>query len=432
MQKKIISIYNNFFLSGHSFGKDEILLKFQYRVLNSVLVVIGLFSFIFAFLSSLDLNPLGTVQTVTNYILVFFAILILIRLRGPKGRYLQCAYLMYGASFLNFVSAFIFVPDDEFRMIWFYLLAFAAYITGGTRAGNTLIILSIGVIILGDIFLELDLSQKAVITSILGLIIAMLFFRAYTKKIIDFEKEITEHESLMIAQSRFAAMGEMMSMIAHQWRQPLSTTTLMIADERIKLMMDKRDTNEYEKMLEKISDTMLYLSETIDDFQTYFKPEKNTQKVPISELIERVENFQEARLMLSKVQLHIDMCEDELIDTYANEVVQVLINIINNAIDILEERNVDERHIWINVSCDDNNVYITLEDNGGGIEDEIKDKIFEPYFSQKSKNGTGLGLYMSKMIIEKHMNGTLGVSNSVNGAFFAIILPKKIVETPLA
>lgn len=432
MNRSQAYLYDDFFLSGHSFDNAELLLKFQYRILNTVLLVMTVFTFLFAILSSLDINPLGSIQTNTNYILCVISIILMWLLRGPKSRYIQVAYYMYAFAMLNFITALLFVPHDEFRIIWFYLLVLAAYITGGVRAGNIVSIASIFVVVISNNFYDLKLSQTAIITAVLGLIIVSLFIRAYTKKIIDYENQINEKKALLITQSRFAAMGEMMSMIAHQWRQPLSTTTLMIANERIKLMMDRRELGEYDKILEKISDTMMYLSETIDDFQCYFKPERETQKISVCELIERVKNFQEARLTLAKVQLHLEKCDNELIETYANEVVQVLINIINNAIDVLEERNIDERYIWVNVSYDDDNVYITVEDNAGGVENKIMDKIFEPYFSQKSKNGTGLGLYMSKMIIEKHMNGNLGVSNSINGAFFSIILPKKIIEIPIA
>lgn len=431
MKRKLTSFYSDFFVSGHDFDNREVLLKFQYQVLNTVLVVMAFFTFIFALLSSLDLNPLGEIQTVVNYLLVISAIILIVRLRGPKTRYLQTAYLMYAAAFVDFLSALMFVPHDEFRMIWFYLLVFAAYITGGVRAGNIITFMSIVTILAMNFFYELNLSQTAIISSILGLIITGLFIRAYTKKIVDFEKEITEHEALMMAQSRFAAMGEMMSMIAHQWRQPLSTTTLMITEERIKLMMAGKEPNEYDKILDKISDTMLYLSDTIDDFQTYFKPEKSSQKIHVNEIIERIENFSEARLTLENVRVHLKQCENEIIDTYANEVVQVLINILNNAIDVLVERNVAERHIWITVSCDDKNVVIRVEDNGGGIDNDIIDRIFEPYFSTKSKNGTGLGLYMAKMIVEKHINGRLDVINTSKGACFTIVLPKKAKSSTL-
>ncbi len=454
--------------SGHSFKNDEVLLKFQYRVLNTVLLVMALFTFIFGTLSLTGVNPLGVIQTVANYLLVISSIIILVRLRGPKDRYYKCAYLMYMVAMADFITALLFVPHDEFRIIWFYLLVFAAYITGGVRAGNVISILSLMIVLSANAFYDLELSETAIISSLLGLIIASLFIRSYTKKITAFEQEITaqrdqlakfnedleekvfqktkelqelnalladkvtekaarisEQERLMITQSRLAAMGEMMSMIAHQWRQPLSTTTLMITNERLKSMMSGKEASECEKILDKISDTMVYLSDTIDDFQTYFKPDKTTEEISISELIERVEHFVEARLTIAKVKMNTAGLEEASIQTYANEVVQVLINIINNAVDVLEEKKPDDRQIWIDIQGSDRNVVINIEDNGGGIADEIFDKIFEPYFSSKAKNGTGLGLYMAKMIIDKHVGGSLDVENTSKGAKFIVALPKK-------
>lgn len=467
MYNKIASSFNDLFLSGHSFGKDEILLKFQYRVINTILLVMAFFTFIFATLSALGINPLGTIQTVVNYLLVFSSIVIMLRLRGPKQRYLQSAYLMYTAALLDFISALLFVPHDEFRIIWFYLLVFAAYITGGMRAGNFFSIISIAIVLLVNATYELKLSETAIISSVLGLIIASLFIRAYTKKIIGFEQEITaqqdqlekfneelarqvaqktqelqelnaslenkvtekvakitEQERLMITQSRLAAMGEMMSMIAHQWRQPLSTTTLLITNERLKSMMSGREPSECDLILDKISDTMIYLSDTIDDFQTYFKPDKAPEEIWVSALLERVQHFMHTRLKLEKIKIHVEQGEEERIFTYANEVVQVLINIINNAVDALGEKSSEERHIWIAVDSNAQSVMISIEDNGGGIGSHIFDRIFEPYFSSKSKNGTGLGLYMAKMIIDKHVGGTLNVENTKRGAKFTIVLPK--------
>lgn len=240
-------------------------------------------------------------------------------------------------------------------------------------------------------------------------------------------EKITEQEKMMISQSRLAEMGEMMSMIAHQWRQPLATVTLMIANEKIKSMSMAKEEGESGKILDKISDLIIYLSNLINDFQTYFKPDKSTVIISTHLLIERMQQIIQTRLILENVQLHLEECDEEFIETYANEVVQVLINIINNAIDILVERNSDMRHIWIKVYSGSSSITISVEDNGGGIAPDIIENVFDPYFSTKSKNGTGLGLYMAKMIIDKHIGGILRVANVRQGAQFTIILPKKTV-----
>lgn len=239
--------------------------------------------------------------------------------------------------------------------------------------------------------------------------------------------KITEQEKMMISQSRLAEMGEMMSMIAHQWRQPLATATLMIANEKIKSMSMAKEAGESGKILDKISDLIIYLSDLINDFQTYFKPDKSTVIISTHILIERMRQIIQSRLTLEKVQLHLDECDEEFIETYANEVVQVLINIINNAVDIMHERNANSRHIWIKVRSGGSSVTISVEDNGGGIATDIIENVFDPYFSTKSKNGTGLGLYMAKMIIDKHIGGMLRVANVRKGAEFTILLPKRTI-----
>ena len=474
MKQEQPSFFTNLLTSGHSFAENEVLFKFQYRVLNTILMVMGFFTFIFATLSLLGIDPLGFIQTVVNYLLVIGTIILLFRLRGPKEDYMKNAYYMYAIAFLDFVSALLFVPHDEFRIIWFYLLVFAAYITGGLRAGNIVSAFSISAVLLANIFYDLQLSETAIISSLLGLVIATLFFRSYTKKIIGFEQEITDHqeqlrqfnveleqkvvqktqelqelnasletkvaqkvaqitkqERLMISQSRLATMGEMMSMIAHQWRQPLSTTTLLITNERMKSVLEGKEASENDKILDRISETMVYLSDTIDDFQTYFKPDKKTETVNALTLIERAQSFLEVRLKLSKVKVELSQDKLESIQTYTNEVVQVLINILNNAIDVLEEKKDEDRGIWIGLKADKKNIVITIEDNGGGIDDDVIDRVFEPYFSKKSKNGTGLGLYMAKMIIESHMSGSLVVTNTERGACFEIKLPKKLIPVSL-
>lgn len=472
MSQKHTLCFNSLLESGHTFDHNEILLKFQYRVLNMILVVSGVFSFIFAIASLLDINPLGTIHTGVNLVYALSCMLLMIRLRGPKERYLQNACLMYSASLATFTSALIFVPSDEFRIIWFYLVVFAAYITGGVRSGDLVTAIAVVLIFTMNALFELHLSETAIFSAVLGLVIASLLIRSHTKKVTDFEDEVTAHhnkltrfneeleaqvarkteelrdlneslenkvkekvaqitkqEELMITQSRLAAMGEMMSMIAHQWRQPLATTTLMITNERIKSMMAGEERRESDKILDKISDTMVYLSDTIDDFQTYFKPNRCTEERVICELIERVQNFIEPRVRHANVRMHLQGCpEDIRIDTYANEVVQVLINLVNNSIDALLQKREGSRDIWLDVRETEQSAIITVQDNGGGIDEKIIQRIFEPYFSTKSKNGTGLGLYMVKMIVDKHICGSIDVANTEEGACFTFVIPKKIGE----
>ncbi len=237
-------------------------------------------------------------------------------------------------------------------------------------------------------------------------------------------EEIRHKDAMLLAQSRQAAMGEMLSMIAHQWRQPLSTVTLQIANLKIESMLNEVHPDKIHKGLENISDTVIYLSETIDDFQKFFHPEKAPETIELCELVQRALNFTQARLNVHHIKLHF-RCDDEkaIISTYTKEVIQVIINILNNAADELVKIEESERLINVLVTTDHEEAVITIEDSGNGFESKIMPYIFEPYFSTKTKNGTGLGLYMGKIIIETHLDGTLSAENTPLGAKLTITLP---------
>ena len=239
--------------------------------------------------------------------------------------------------------------------------------------------------------------------------------------------EIIQKDKLLTAQSKQAVMGEMISMIAHQWRQPLSTITLQISNLQIKKMMGEEIDDLYiDKMLAQISETIIYLSDTVDDFQTYFRPDKKPIKVEVHELLGKVINFVQPRLKGKKMSVVIKKENDIFINVYANELTQVILNIVNNAIDALEEVDKDGKTICLGVIDSEDVVQISVEDNGPGIDEENKEKLFEPYFSTKGKNGTGLGLYMSQMIVEKQFNGKIEAQSSEEGSIFIVSIDKNL------
>jgi signal transduction histidine kinase len=239
--------------------------------------------------------------------------------------------------------------------------------------------------------------------------------------------ELTQKDKMLSVQSKQAVMGEMISMIAHQWRQPLSTVTLNISNLQVKkLLGEEIEEEEFNRALENISDTVVYLSQTIDDFQTYFRPDKELNDVDINELIEKAISFVEPRLKKTRIKIEFNPNEKMLVTTYSNELIQVLLNIINNAIDELISREIKDPFIKINFYNREKNLIITIEDNAGGIKKEHIDSIFEPYFSTKGKNGTGLGLYMSQMIMQKQFQTKIEVQSSTKGSLFTIVVPKKL------
>ncbi len=230
-------------------------------------------------------------------------------------------------------------------------------------------------------------------------------------------------DSILIHNSKLAQMGEMMSLIAHQWRQPLSAISATSTGLHVKIELDKFDKNFFLTSLDKIEQYVKHLSMTIDDFTNFFKPSKRVEETSIKYLIKRAIFIMSASISKNSIDIVVkNSCEKE-IRTYPNEVIQVLINLLKNAENILLKRKVKDPKIVICAYQKESRCVIEIEDNGGGIEEKILDKIFEPYFTTKDhKSSTGLGLYMSKFIIEESCHGKLLVENGSLGAKFTIVL----------
>jgi signal transduction histidine kinase len=217
-------------------------------------------------------------------------------------------------------------------------------------------------------------------------------------------------------------MGEMLSMIAHQWRQPLSAISASSAVIYLKASRDKLDKDTAIELSNKIKDFSQHLSSTIDDFRDFFKTNKKQSSTNFSKILDSVLGIVSSSLEQNNITLKLDDKSHKDFETYENELKQVLLNLIKNAEDALVENSVEDA--TINVCINDNILFV--KDNAGGISEDIIDKIFDPYFSTKTKkDGTGLGLYMSKTIIEEHCNGKFYVENEDDGAKFTIIVGDK-------
>jgi len=228
-----------------------------------------------------------------------------------------------------------------------------------------------------------------------------------------------EKDKALIQQNRLAQMGEMISMIAHQWRQPLSAISAASGSIAFKAKRKKLNDDLAIELSGKISQYVQHLSATIEDFRNFFKDKKVKENSSLEQLVIESLNIVAHSLESKKITLITEFKNSMEIETYVNEVKQVLLNIIKNAEDILIENDISNP--IISISVDANKVFIS--DNAGGIDEKIIEKIFEPYFSTKSeKDGTGLGLYMSKTIIEQHCKGKLSVENTEEGALFSIEL----------
>ena len=243
--------------------------------------------------------------------------------------------------------------------------------------------------------------------------------------------ENMETQKMMIYQSRLAQMGEMISMIAHQWRQPLGAISTVTASIKLKQNLKKFDleTPEGRKAQEeflttaigKIENYIQFLTNTIDDFRNFFRPDQQHEKCSLTSIIEKSLKIIGKSLDVHKITLHVNNTSEHELMTYETQVTQVLINILKNAQDAILEKKLEHGTIWLNAYEQNDLFILEVEDNAGGILESVIAKVFDPYFSTKTeKNGTGLGLYMSKTIIEEHCHGSLQVCNTDNGAKFII------------
>ena len=245
--------------------------------------------------------------------------------------------------------------------------------------------------------------------------------------------QLKEQEKLIIQQSRLASMGEMIANIAHQWRQPLSIISTLATG--IKLEKELAISNEQSEIdsLDMINQNAQYLSQTIDDFRNYFKKSNYMNTIFTNNLLDKTLKLIAPRLKNKNIEIIMNN-ENIEIETYENELVQIYINIINNAIDAFEDfKEVDySKYIFIEIKKTDASLEIKIKDNAGGIEDEIMNRIFEPYFTTKDeKQGTGLGLFMCNEIVTKHLKGDIQALSSTfsyegkeyKGTTFKITLP---------
>ncbi len=257
-----------------------------------------------------------------------------------------------------------------------------------------------------------------------------------TKKLEELNKTLEERikkeikksrykDKQLLQQSRLAQMGEMISMIAHQWRQPLAAISSTSSTIFLKAKLNKLDGSTALELSQKITDFSKHLSNTIEDFRNFFKADKKQESVDFDMIIEAGLDIVQPSLDDKKIKVITELNSHSSFVSYANELKQVILNLIKNAEDILVEKEIKDPKITIKTYEKEDAYILEVLDNAGGIPKKIMPKIFDPYFSTKTKkDGTGLGLYMSKIIVEDHCKGVLEVENYKEGALFRIIIKK--------
>ena len=432
--------FNNFFTSGWDFSSTEEHLKNRFQMLNTALLASA-----FAFIYGIIINIIKDVPDLLmmESILLFVNLCLFFMIRIYKNLF-ETAVAVITAQ-CTFLMLYIVYTTDFSSMKYLWVFTYPIVLLYFQKNNNGIYwsIFIIILLIIAPMQTVVDVHhsyfQMMYIVVVLSIESVIVYFyqskmHEATDTILKQQDklknqilELTLKDQLLSAQSRQAVMGEMISMIAHQWRQPLSTVTLSVSNLQVKkLLGDKIDDDALDKALEDISDTVVYLSNTIDDFQTYFRPNKELSGIEIHQLIDKAVNFVLPRLKSTKIFIEVEKsAETEIyLQTYMNELIQVILNILNNAIDALVLSNVKNPRIVVSVKNKKDSLVIIIKDNAGGIGEEEISKIFEPYFSTKGKNGTGLGLYMSQMIIQKQFNGKIDVVSSEKGSFFSVEIDK--------
>jgi signal transduction histidine kinase len=231
-----------------------------------------------------------------------------------------------------------------------------------------------------------------------------------------------DRDRMLIQQSRLAAMGEMIGNIAHQWRQPINALNLLLVNIRDEYEFGEMNKESLEQNIEEGKRLIGKMSSTIDDFRNFFKPNREKVNFSVSSVVNEVMALLESSLRNNHIEISCEGDEALSVYGYPNEFSQVALNLLGNAKDAIVEHKAAHGRITVRIAEEEGAVVMRVRDNGGGIPEAIQNRLFQPYFTTKEK-GTGIGLYMSKMIIESHMGGSIQMRNIEGGAEFAVYCP---------
>lgn len=334
--------------------------------------------------------------------------------------------ILIGVNILDIFAIFIFKYSILYEYMPFYVSFFISTLAGliSVFQKNYLhIVYTLGwfIVFLFLFLTELDsIEISGIYTVHLSAPIESLIFSfalGYTlKKMVE---EKNEKEKLLIHQSKLASMGEMINNIAHQWRQPLTHLGFINMNLQLAFEDEPLDKKYLKEKIEESNTQLDFMSKTIDNFRDFYKPNKQKEIFYISVAVKKALEIMEPIFESNKIEFEFNVIKDKQINAYENEYSQVILNILTNAKDVLISRQIQNPKIIISINEKNDSIITTILDNAGGIENKYINYIFDPYFTTKQK-GSGIGLYMSKMIIESHFKGKIKVFNKDKGASFSI------------
>ena len=433
-----LPIIDNFLSSGHHFSEDDNLQKFRFSLLNSNLLIASFFTFLNYFSSIFGFIQFAPIYEKT---LLFYALTCFIGifpLRMSKRNYSLVANTALLSSLILFYCALLIGPlTDEFRLIWFFLVVLASFVLMGKRYGLTLMLLIMFSLIIINQYFELGFSDVAEFTFFNSFIIftafAYFFLSKIEKDAVEFRllnnalkesvrKEVEQREKqeqMLLQQYRMANIGGMLDAIAHQWRQPLMNINAVLMNMDHSLRSDQNNTHYLVGKVDEVSLLTDHMSQTIDDFRSLLKVEKTQKLISIESAVNDVLVLMKNSLNEISVNCHVENSID--IVGHKSELMQVIIILLSNAIETMTKRQIENRELTITIKAFDKEVLLEIEDNAGGITEANLAVIFDPYFTTKEQSGgTGLGLYIAKIIIEQKMVGQITASNTDRGAKFTL------------
>ena len=399
-------------------------------------------------------------QAMADLIFLLFLFYSHLKLKSSYRYFYIVARVICFGAVLSIFFLLIYAPQNPMRFIWFSTIIYMLFYLFPKKEG-TYWIIGISLALLVLVFFDKDVLHLSLIDFsiwVLNVLMVLMIANWYAKveekstKIFLEDKEVLEkrvkiktralerlnaklelriaqkieinreQEEILFKQARFVQMGEMISMIADQWKKPLHTIATTSTVLQIKIKEDKYEKTFFNTRLERITLYVQNLSSTIEDFRNFFKFNKEKEEISFCEIIQSAKSLTSIGLEDKNIVLEVASPCTYTILSYKNEILQVLLNLIKNAEDALMIADIENPKIILHCYILDNEIIVEVSDNAGGIEEEILPKIFEPYFTTKEKMGAiGLGLYMSKVIIEEHCDGKLTVENQKNGAVFKIV-----------
>jgi len=430
-----MKLLDNFLTSGHHFSENENLQKFRFSLLNSLLLIATFFTF---------LNCLASLVNFISYsplyqmILFIYGIicLVTIYLLRKKTLYSLVVNITIMGSLLLFYFALLTSVQDELRLVWFFLVVFAAFVLVGKKYGLVLMLFILSSVFIINYYHDLGYSKLALFSFFNSFLIFTAFSYFFLEKIEKDALEFSvlnqklkakvsheihqreEQEQILLQQCRLASMGEMIDSIAHQWRQPLMNINAILMNMERGLETKENPKEYLENKMDEVITLTTHMSQTIEDFRALLKADKQKVHFFIEKSIRHALELFDG--LLRDIDVQVTPVEKLTFYGYNNELIQVIIIILSNAIDALNTHNIQSKQITIDIKVE-KQLFISIEDNAGGIEEKYLQKIFDPYFTTKERNGgTGLGLYIAKIIIEQNMHGKLSVENTEHGAKLTI------------